>query len=41
MRDTLSLTKFFNKFANRVITLKVRIFFLYDAQATKKQDSKE
>ena len=34
---TLSLTELFNKSANRIITLEVRFFFLYDAQAKKKR----
>lgn len=38
---TLSLAELFNKFANRVIKLKVRIFFLCNVQAKKKREIKE
>lgn len=42
LRNTLTLNELFNKSAhNRAITLKVRIFFLYDAQAKKKREIKK
>lgn len=33
----LSLTELFNKSANRIVTLEVRFFFLYDARVKKKR----